>query len=337
TETLDIDPNDLTLESNPYYGGTDETGTSGATSDVGAEEPFDASAYNGDYGLAAEVDVDHGHDDRSETDSEGYGFSPVDEATIDAPSAAETHQYGYENEAPAPVGEQPLPVGDGYSGPQTEYSGAPTLSPMSSPTPKPGPGRRVLYVIIGLLALTVAGVAGYLLFQLQGDDGTVSGGDEAATATAGGSDAGPSDLSGQEPGSFSNPHELEGGVRLTVPVGDEGTEVWMLQVREPATTSDLGDELVEVTSRIRIRNDSAGGDLSASGLRFVLVSADGSMGTTAAASCSSGDDMNRQEAIEPGRDIEGNVCWTVPASQATGALLGIESVHAGGRVHVQLS
>ena len=336
TETLDIDPNDLKLESNPFYGGANETDAYAATPAVSTDEPAETSAYNGDYGAAADTTVDGGYGDRVEAASESYGYNPVGDATIAAPPAAETHQYGYEGEAPAPTADPTMPMGDGYVAPQNDYSSVSTLTPTSTPTPRPGPGRIVLYGVILLLALAVAGVAGYLLFQLQSDEGDGSGG-ESATATVDGSDAGPSDLSGQEPGSFSNPHELAGGVRLTVPVGDDDTEVWMLQVREPATASDMGDELVEVTSRIRVRNDSSSGDLSASGLRFVLVSADGSTGTTAAASCSSGDDLNRQAAIEPGKDIEGNVCWTVPAAQASGALLGVESVHAGGRVHVQLS
>ncbi len=336
TETLDIDPNDLRLESNPYYGGADEADAYGAAGGVGTDEPAAPDTYESDH-VTAEPEVVHGYEDRADNDSAGYRFSPMVDAPAEAPAAAETRQYGYEGEAVAPVGDQPVSSGEASVEPQTDYSGTPTLSPMSSPTPKAGRGRMVLYAVIGLLALAVAGVTGYLLFQLQSDDGDVSVADGGATAAVAESDAGPSDLSGQGPGSFSNPHDLDGGVRLTVPLSDEETEVWMLQVREPATASDLDDELVEVTSRVRVRNDSTSGDLMASGLRFVLVSADGSTGTTAAASCSSGDDLSRQAPIEPGKDIEGNVCWRVPAAQATGALLGIESVHAAGRVHVELS
>lgn len=335
TETLDIDPDDLKLESNPYYGGGDDVDAYSASTDVGTDEPTDVDAYESDA-ISGDAEVGQGFDHRVDSDPDGYGFAPVDEAPAESGSAAETRQYGFDGEAPAPAGDQPVAMGADFGATQADYSATPTLAPISSPTPSSGRGRIVVYAIIGLLALAVAGVAGYLLFQLQGDDGDVSGTDSGAAAVDG-TDAGPSDVSGQGPGSFSNPHDLAGGVRLTVPLGDDGTEVWMLQVREPATTSDLGDDQVEVTSRIRVRNDSTSGDLTASDLRFVLVSADGSTGTRAEPGCSTGDDLDRQATIEPGKDIEGNVCWTVPAAQATDALLGIESVHAGGRVHVEMS
>ena len=361
TETLDIDPNDLTLETNPYYGGADDPDDQSSTAvidadaavEVAASGVGDADVADADLGLVSDVDVDgndgefgmvdrratdYSYADQAEAEAGEYGYSPAADATIEVPSPADD-QLGFDGGPPSsPPIDQPVPMGEGFGGPEVDYSSGPVLTPMSSPPPKPGAGRTVLYAIIGLLALAVAGVAGYLLFQLQGDDGDTSGaGDNEGAAAVAGNDAGPSNTSGQEAGSFSNPHELLGGVRLTVPLGDENREVWMLQVREQATSSDIGDDQVEVTSRVRVRNDSPSGDLSASGLRFVLVAADGSAGTTAAASCSSGDDLDREAAIEPGKDIEGNVCWTVPAAQASGALLGIESVHAAGRIHVQLS
>ncbi len=334
TETLDIDPNDLSLESNPYYGGSDESSAvAEAPTEVVETPASDGYHYGGTDDAAPETP----YVDRREAGPDSYGYVGAGEANIDAPPAAEAHQYGYESDTPPPVTDQPIAMGEGFGAPTTEYGSGPTLTPMSSPPPSPGAGRTLLYVFIGLLALGVAGAAGYLLFQLQSDDDGADETTDGESSTSPGSDVGASDTSAQGPGSFSNPHELEGGVRLTVPTDEGESEVWMLQVRSPAETADAGGDLVEVTSRVRVRNDSTSGDLSASGLRFVLVSADGSTATTAAPTCSEGDDLNRQTAIEPGRDIEGNVCWTVPAAQATGALLGIESVEAAGRVHVHLS
>ncbi len=338
TETLDIDPNDLSIETNPYYGGGDDSSGFDSTGFTSAPSAETTEVSDLDDGSG----TDHGFvERRAARPEETFGYSPVSDETVEMPPpSADAPSVGYDDAAmPPPGSDQPIPMADGYGAPQNDYQAdGPLLSPMSSPPPKPGTGRKLLYALIGLLALAVAGAIGYLLFQLQSDDdGTEAGSAEAAAIDAGG-DAGGSDTSRQEPGSFSNPHELAGGVRLTVPVADAGVdEVWMLQVREPASTSDLGGDEVEVTSRLRVRNDSTSGDLAASGLRFVLVSADGSSGTAAASSCSAGDDLNLQAPIEPGKDIVGNVCWTVPAAQATGALLGIESVHAGGRVHVQLS
>ncbi len=309
TETLDIDPNDLSLESNPYYGGSDDTAVMADAPTVDIAESNGVDNWDG----GAVESLDHGGND---------GYDEQAETSV-------ADSFGFDS-APAPVNDQPIPIGDVFADQQSDYSGTSVLTPMSSPPPKGGMGRLMLYGIIALVALALAALAGYLVFQFQGDDDTAAESDDnSASASAVGD-------TGGQPGSFTNPHELNGGVRLTVPV-DGTTEVWMLQVREPATTTDLGDDQVEVTSRIRVRNDSTGGDLSASGLRFMLVSADGADATEAAAGCSAGDDLNLVSPIGPGKDIEGNVCWTVPAGQAGDALLGIESVHAGGRVHVQLN
>ena len=53
--------------------------------------------------------------------------------------------------------------------------GTDVLTPVSTPTPKGGGGRRLLYVVLGLLALIAAGFAGYVLFQLQDDGSTDTG------------------------------------------------------------------------------------------------------------------------------------------------------------------
>ena len=335
TETLDIDPNDLTLESNPHYGAADESVGFGAPAGEMSAGAV-AEGFENDFGTPDESGTDQVYGDPIEGEPDDYSYGMAD-APAEAPEfpAADVGSYGYEQGVSGTTDDQTVAVDDGYAPPPAEQPGTTVLTPMSSPTPGPGRGRTLLWVLIGLLALAVAGVAGYLLFQLQGDDGE-TGTDGGDTSAAAGSDAGASDTSGQGAGSFTTPHELAGGVRLTVPVGDGDNEVWMLQVREPASTADLGNDLVEVTSRLRIRNDSADGAISASDLRFVLVSADGSSGTTAVASCTAGDDLSLDEEIEPGKDIEGNVCWTVPTDQASGALLGVESVNAGGRVHVQL-
>ena len=204
---------------------------------------------------------------------------------------------------------------------------APILTPASMPPPKTGAGRRLLYVVLGLLALMAAGIAGYLLFQLQDDD-TTEAGTEAGQAQAVADNG--------QLGSLSQPHDLAKGIKINYPT-DDGDQTWVLEVAEPATVLDAGDGDREVMAKLRLRNESESRSVALSELRFNLVSSDGGAVINVNDGCSAGDDLDTNTALEPGGQAAGALCWTVPEAQAGGSLLGVESTQVLGRVHVSLS
>ena len=124
---------------------------------------------------------------------------------------------------------------------------------------------------------------------------------------------------------------------VTVPVGDDQQNDWMLEVRELATSTDLGDGNVELMTTLRVRNDTPSEALSLDNLRFNLVTSDGGDAIEQNAGCNGGGDVDRAAIIEPGQTTEGTVCWTVPADQVASALMAVESTTARGRVHVRVS
>ncbi|MDH3295736.1 MAG: hypothetical protein OER95_15570 [Acidimicrobiia bacterium] len=277
SETLDIDPDELSIDTNPYYG--DAQG-----------------AYPDQNGYQAVADV-----------GPQTGYPQVQGAQAD----------------------QRMAIDDKYLAPVADYDRS-VLTPVSMPPPSSG-GKRLLYVVLGLLAMAAAGFAGYVLFQLQGGDGETDTGVGDSGAETAEAEAAESFV-----GSYSNPHQPDKGVRITVPVGESEQNDWMLEVRELASATNLDDGNVELMTLLRVRNDTPTVALSLDNLRFNLVTSDGG-DTIAQSACFGGGDLNRVAIVDPGKTAEGRVCWVVPADQVGSALMAVQSATARGRVHVRIS
>ncbi|MGI9594647.1 MAG: hypothetical protein ACR2QK_00725, partial [Acidimicrobiales bacterium] len=149
------------------------------------------------------------------------------------------------------------------------------------------------------------------------------------------------------PGSVNQPHSRATGVVVFYP--DDGTDQrWVVEVLEPVrdATSEIvssdsvaGPETGDVfaATRIRVRNESGVDGASLDDLDFNAVNAAGAVIVRAENQCSvSVDDIDYSASVGIGTQVEGNVCWSIPAADLAGLMLGIESDKVAGRVHISL-
>jgi hypothetical protein len=189
--------------------------------------------------------------------------------------------------------------------------------------------RKLLLIVVGVLALVAICVA--LFFAFSGGDDAEA--DDAAAIVG--------------PGSFDEPHPRSTGVVVFYPDGD-ADQRWVVEVLEPvrdATAEIVTDDSVAgpeageifAATRIRVRNEAGVDGASLDDLEFNAVNAAGQVIERESNQCTfSVDDLDFAASVGLGTQVEGAVCWELPASDLAGLRLGIESDKVSGRVHIDL-
>ncbi len=241
------------------------------------------------------------------------GYDP--QAPTDPGFGAE-YQGGDYQAAPQQPGPSQSPVqasSVGYESPRA------AVSPMDAPTPSAGLGRRILYAVLGILALAAAGVAGYLAFQLQNDS------DDGAEQSAGEGNA------EAVIGSLANPHDPGSGIRVEYPDGAE-TQPWTLQLQSVESDGAGG----EARLALQIVNDEAQGEGELADLQLALVDADGNDLASSPSPCGAGDSLDLAATLGAAQGVSGPVCWAVGGVLPDNSLLAVQSTKAQGRIYISL-
>lgn len=357
-QPVDPAPNADSLFSDRTQAGSDEAPS---PPDAGFDHPIDETLPPSTNSLRDVLDRSAGTRGPSSDDlgtDPGPGFGRPDETIVapltgstlspssPGPNPAETGQFAASPPdagpwgtppppgqfgAPPPPGAQPEPAG---SMPWGQAGGAGGLGGPSVPPggldqavlradDRSGSSRTLLLVGLGVAALVLIGVVGYLLF---GGDG----GDDSTAAVQTG------------PGSFAQPHTRTTPVEIFYPDGDT-EQRFIIEVLEPvrdasgeADAEPPGDGELFAVTRVRVTNQTSA-DAPVADLRFNAVTAAGDVIDREATACS---------VTEPPLDFaitlgqagvaEGAVCWVVPAGSFDGLLLGIESTQVDGRIHISL-
>jgi hypothetical protein len=185
--------------------------------------------------------------------------------------------------------------------------------------------------VIGVAAL--AGVIGAAVwFFILRDQGGTEAADAAETTG--------------EPrsGTIDNPYPF--GTPVMVFYGEADAQVeWVVQVLQPATEQAIGDgaeappegEVFAITRiSILFQRGPAPGPLS--DLRLNAVGAPGTVFDQTANACPSvADPIDLTASLQPGQQVEGNVCWRIPASELADLKLAIEVGEVDGTVHISLA
>lgn len=242
------------------------------------------------------------------------------------------------------AGSGPAPSQAGFAAPPSDGSPPPAGDPTGGGPLAPDLGvdsqamldarpqersRGLLLILVGVLALVAICVALFLAFR-GGDDSDT----DDAVAIVG-------------PGSFDEPHPRSTGVVVFYPDGDTDQR-WVVEVLEPVrdVTAEIvtddsvaGPEAGEIfaATRIRVRNEAGVDGASLDDLDFNAVNAAGEVIDRESNQCSfSVNDLDYAASVGLGTQVEGAVCWELPASDLDGLRLGIESDKVSGRVHINL-
>ncbi len=276
--------------------------------------------------------------------SEGFDAQPAGSAFDDQPHFGDPAPIGSPSTAlPPPDGGQPPPgAPGGYdAGPSAfgEAAGAAPTYGRSEPRamdpqailaakPRGGTSKVLMVVALGVVALVAIGAV--LFFAFGGDD-----------------DSGDGEVAATGPGSLTQPHPRTSGVVVFYPDG-EIDQRWVVEVLEPvqdATDEIAGDGSVAgpeagqifASTRIRVLNENGVEGASLDDLQFNAITSDGRVIERTANSCSvSLDDLDYTASVGIGTEVEGDVCWSIPAGDLDGLMLGIESDKVAGRVHIAL-
>jgi hypothetical protein len=311
------------------------------------EQPYEGAAADSvaAAGLTADEIAPAGldHDVQAYTAQGQVETQPGDTRSYDSPSfspgrpSSAYDDSGYDPQAPTDPGfgadyqggdyqAPPQQPGPGQSPVQAASLGyeSPRVaaSPMDAPTPSAGLGRRILYTILGVLALAAAGVAGYLAFQLQNDSDDGPDGTEQ-TAGEGNAQA--------VVGSLANPHDPGSGIRVEYPDGAE-TQPWTLQLQSVESDGAGG----EARLVLQIVNDEAQGEGELADLQLALVNADGNDLASTPSPCGAGDSLDLAATLGAGQGVSGPVCWSVGGALPDNALLAVQSTKAQGRIYISL-
>ncbi len=199
-------------------------------------------------------------------------------------------------------------------------SPGPLLAPPVRDQPKGGRGRGLMMSLVVLAALALAGLAGYFFYQQQqGDDGAA--------------DVAASDSGDAAPGSLTNPHDSSRAVQIEY-TAEDVAQVWTIQATASAQT-DLGSS-TEIQADLTLANGNVDGQAALADLVVSIVDADGEVLASGASDCTNTQAMSWGQSVAGGASVSGPVCWVIPTESVDGALLGIESTKAQGRIHIRL-
>ncbi len=201
-----------------------------------------------------------------------------------------------------------------------QQSPGPLLAPPVRDEPKRRRGRGLLMSLVVLAALALAGLAGYFFYQQQqGDDG--------------GAEVAASDTGDAAAGSLTNPHDSSRAVQIEY-TAEDVAQVWTIQATSSAQT-DLGSS-TEIQADLTLANGNTDGQAALADLIVSVVDANGEVLASGANDCTNTQAMSWGQSVAGGASVSGPVCWVVPTESVDGALLGIESTKAQGRIHIRL-
>ena len=199
---------------------------------------------------------------------------------------------------------------------------------MLSPKPQGGRTKALLLVLLGVLILGAVCAALFLYFRNGGDSGSGS------------------NLEATGPGSVNEPHARATGVVVFYPDGG-ADQRWVIEVLEPVR--DATQEIIDggstgpeagkifAATRVRVRNEAGSDAASLTDLRFNAVNNAAELIDREIDKCSfSIEDLEYTAMVNIGEEVEGDVCWSIPASELNGLKLGLESEKVAGRVHIAL-
>ncbi len=304
---------------------------------------YDTPGFNGDASVGGN-DLSVNEYQVAEEATPGVDGDPWDDPSVDTAVNPVVRAESPQGPAPGPLDGPsslpdpgPDPFGTGSSGGPAfddgrfasydnggqldrQQSRGPLLAPPVHEQSKGGRGRGLLLSLVVLAALALAGLAGFFFYQQQqGGDG------ETAEVAEAGADA--------APGSLTNPHDSSRAVQIEY-VAEDIAQVWTIQATSSAQT-DLGSS-TEIQADLTVANGNDDGAAALADLVVSIVDANGEVLASGANDCTNTQAMSWGQSVAGGTSVSGPICWVVPSDSVDGALLGIESTKAQGRIHIQL-
>lgn len=189
----------------------------------------------------------------------------------------------------------------GFEQPRAQFNDSPAFAPRADVKAKSGFPKGPIFA--GLGALILLGIGIFAFLNLRGDDFETVG-----------------------PGSLDEPYERDSAIRVADRESDDGQK-WLIDVVNPVETE--GDLAVATVNVINEAGSDDGASLE--DLSFDAVSSSGEVYSSK--DCESGG-IDANATLQVSDNVEGNICWEVPADEMSGLMLGVSIEDVKGRVHI---